>query len=199
VRATRIASFVGQGVAVLFIFWGASQLLGGNFIGGLWIAFIGWFLNGAAESARQQVQSREVLRGLRVSELMDPNPDVASPSMSAEEFVFEHVVRRGRRALPVIENGRLVGIVSITDAKKVPRPAWPSTPVAQIMTPVPLQTVGPTTDIAVALKLLVHGTLNQLPVAEGDRLVGLLSRSDILRYLQFRQTTRVPEPSQASR
>ncbi len=53
-RATDVAAFVGQGVGLLLILWGISRLLGGELLGGLWTAFIGWFLNNAAEATRQQ-------------------------------------------------------------------------------------------------------------------------------------------------
>jgi Zn-dependent protease len=52
-RATRIASYVGQAFAILLIAWGVVQLLGGNLSGGIWIAFIGWFLNSGAQAARE--------------------------------------------------------------------------------------------------------------------------------------------------
>ena len=185
-RATQIASYVGQGFGFLLIFWGVSQLLGGNVLGGIWIAFIAWFLNNAAESIRQQQALRESIRGVRVPELMNPRPAVADPAMTVEELVMEHVVRQGLRALPVCDQERLVGIVSITDAKAVPRDSWPATPVGTIMTRSPFKVVAPGDEVGSALRLLVEGSLNQLPVLSNGELVGLLSRADVLRFLQLR-------------
>ena len=74
----------------------------------------------------------------------------------------------------------------ITDAKEVPRTAWAATPVADVMTRSPLKTVTPATPLEDALRLLVDGTLNQLPVVEDDRAFGLLGRADVLRFLQLR-------------
>lgn len=186
-RATRIASYVGQGVGFLLIFLGVAQLLGGNFLGGLWIAFIGWFLNNGAETSRQQLVVRESLRGVRVADLMNSEAPVASPAMSAQDFVFDCVLRQGLRAMAVVDAGRLVGIVSITDAKEVPPEAWPTTPVGRIMTPTPLTTVAADEDLAVALELLVNRTVNQLPVLDGGALVGLLTRADVLRFIQLNE------------
>jgi CBS domain-containing protein len=170
----------------LLIFWGVSQVLSGNFLGGLWIGFIGWFLNNAAESTRQQQALQEGLRGARVAELMNPEPPTASPTMSVQEFVCDHVVRQGRRALLVVDGGRLLGIVSITDAKELPQAAWPTTLVGGIMTPTPLKTVAPDADVNGALQIMVEGGLNQLPVVRDGQLIGLLSRADIMRFLQLR-------------
>jgi Zn-dependent protease/predicted transcriptional regulator len=185
-RATQIASFVGQGCGFLLIFWGVSQLFAGNFLNGLWIAFIGWFLNNAAESTRQQQVLTENLRGVRVAELMNPTPTVTEPALSVQDFVFEHVIRQGRRALLVADGGRLLGIVSITDAKHVPQESWATTRVEDIMTRVPLKSIPPEADMNGALQLLVEGELNQLPVISDGRVLGLLSRADVLRFLQLR-------------
>lgn len=187
-RATEVASYVGQGFGFLLIFWGVWQLLSGNFLGGLWIAFIGWFLNGAAETIRQQQVLRERLRGVRVAELMNPRPPIASPSLSVQDFVCTHVMREGHRAMLVEdEAGRLLGIVSITDAREVPQDNWATTPVGAIMTRMPLKTVAPDTDLADALQVLAENGLNQLPVLSDGRAVGLLTRADIMRYLQLRE------------
>jgi Zn-dependent protease/predicted transcriptional regulator len=186
-RATEIASYVGQGFGFLLIFLGVSQVLGGNFLNGLWIGFIGWFLNSAAESTRQQQVLQEGLRGARVAELMNPQPPIASQAMSVQEFIFDHVVRLGQRALLVVDGGRLLGIVSITDAKEVPQESWSTTTVGAIMTRAPLKTVSPDAEVNSTLQLLVEGSLNQVPVVRDEQVVGMLSRADILRFLQLRE------------
>src|SRR5262249_41618763 len=169
-RGTEIASYVGQGFGFLLIFWGVWRIFAGDVLGGVWIAFIGWFLNSAAESTRQSQVVSERLRGLRVAELMNPQPHTSSPAMTAQEFVFDHVMRHGERAVLVVDQGRLLGIVSITDASKVPHEAWVRTPIGAIMTPVPLKTVSPETDVSTALQLMVRDSLNQLPVLHDGQI-----------------------------
>ena len=171
----------------MLIFWGVSQLFGGQFLNGLWTAFIGWFLNNAAEATRRSVTFREGLRGVRVSALMDANPPIAGPDLSVQEFVFDYVMRRGRRVLLVADGGKLLGIVSISDAKHLPQEDWAVTSIGRIMTTTPLKTLAPDAELSSALGLLVEGELNQLPVVQDGRLVGLLSRSDVLRFLRLRE------------
>ncbi|MBI4260335.1 MAG: CBS domain-containing protein, partial [Actinobacteria bacterium] len=149
-------------------------------------AFIGWFLNSAAESTRQQQALEEDLRGISVAQVMNPTVPLAEPSMSVQDLVFDHIMRRGHRALVVEDDGRVLGIVSISDVRELPQEEWPVTPVARIMTPAPLKVVSPDADVSQALKLLVESELNQLPVVRDGRLVGMLSRSDIMRLLQLR-------------
>jgi CBS domain-containing protein len=190
-HATRVASFVGQGIGFLMILLGLFQLLAGQFLNGLWIAFIGWFLNGAAESTRQQQALREELRGVKVGELMHRRPSVVPPDLSVESFVYDQVLREGQRAVVVADGSRMLGLVSVTDAQKAARERWAETPVAEVMTPTPLKTVSSTAELTEALDLLVEGTLNQLPVVDDGRLVGMLSRADLLRFYQLRGSLRL--------
>jgi Zn-dependent protease/CBS domain-containing protein len=185
-RATQLASYAGQAVAFLLIFWGLSRMFGGDFLGGLWTAFIGWFLNSAAESTRQQQALQEHLRGIHVANVMDSQPTLVEPGLSVHDFVFDHVLQRGERAVLVTQGGRLLGLASITDAKRVPQAEWSTTPVGQVMTRVPLRSIAATADLSVALKLLTENGLNQLPVVDDGRVLGMLTRADVLRFLQFR-------------
>jgi len=193
-RATDLASYAGQGIGLLLVFVGISRALSGAVLNGLWTTFMGWFLSGTAEATRRGFALREGLRGVRVAEYMDAQPDVATADMSVAEFVFRHVLGHGKRALPVIagaEEHRLVGIVGVTDIKEVPQPAWPATAVSEIMHRPPLKTVSPTTEINTALRRMVEDGLNQLPVVEDGRLVGMLSRADVLRSLQLQEELHV--------
>ena len=139
-RGTIAAAFAGQAFGWLLIVWGVARvLLFGDLVGGIWTAFIGWFLNNAAESTRQEQTFRETLRGVTAANLMDTPPVVATPDVSVQDFVMDYVMRRGQRAVPVVDElGRLVGIVSLTDARKLPQQTWPTIRVDQIMTPAPL-------------------------------------------------------------
>lgn len=186
-RATSIAATVGQILAWLFIGFGVFQLLGGNFLGGLWIAFIGWFLNGAAETSRGEITVREHLRGVQVGDIMDLEPEIVSSQTKVEEVVREVFLHGGRRAAAVCHEDRLVGIVTLADVKELPQEEWANTPVEKIMTGEPFHSVGIHDDLSSALRLLGKNDLNQIPVLQDGRLKGLLSRADIIRYLQLSQ------------
>jgi Zn-dependent protease len=196
-KATQIASYVGQAVGFGLILWGVFQLLSGDFLGGLWIAFIGWFLNSAAESTRHQQAFDESLRGVPVSQLMTTELAIIPPTATVRDFVWDQAIHRGRRAMLVADNGRLAGLVSVSDAKKVPQEEWDRTPVTQVMTPAPLKTVGPDEDLSAAMQLMVAGEFHQVPVMRDGKVVGLVTRSDVLRFLQLRDELRLPPPPPA--
>jgi len=187
VKATNIATSVGHVFAWLLIGWGVLNILGGNLLGGIWIGFIGWFLNGAAEASRSQVTLREHLRGMSVRDVMNPNAATISSQMSVEEVVRDVFLHGGHRAVPVVSNDELLGIVTLSDVRELAREEWSATPVERVMTRHPLHTVAPDQDLSSALKLLAEHGLNQVPVLENGRLQGLLSRADIIRYLQISQ------------
>jgi Zn-dependent protease/CBS domain-containing protein len=186
-RATRISSYVGQAFAFVLIGWGVVRAFSGDVFGGLWIGFIGWFLNSGAEGSRQQVAVQSQLAGVLVTRVMDPSPETLSSRVSVRDFVMEHALRRGQRALPVVEDGRLLGIVSVTDAKHLNQDAWAITPVRDVMTRVPLKTLTPEDDLAAALQLMVESGVHQLPIVRNDALLGMLSRGDVMRYLHMGQ------------
>ena len=199
-RATLVAAYVGQGVGWLLIIWGLTRVLSGDLLGGLWTAFIGWFLNGAAESTRQEQTLQQSVRGITAARLMEEPAVAVPPSTSVADFVFDQVMRHGHRALPVVENEQLLGIVSMSDARKLPRDAWSTTPVSQIMTPAPLATVAPTEHLGIAIGRMAQRGVHQLPVVEDGRLLGLLTRADVLRYLQLRHELGVDnEPGATAR
>jgi Zn-dependent protease/CBS domain-containing protein len=187
VRGTTIASAVGQILAFLFIGYGLLQIFSG-----LWIGFIGWFLNSAAEATRRQVQTEERFRGVKVAEVMAPDPPSISPALSVRELVDDYILRRGLRALPVAQDGRIVGLVSLTDVKKLAEDEWSRNSVGMIMTGLPLHSIGPDAPVTKALETIVENDINQLLVVESDgTLAGILSRSDVMRFLQLRSELRM--------
>jgi Zn-dependent protease/CBS domain-containing protein len=187
VRGTVIASVIGQILAFGFIGYGLLLLLDGDFLTGIWIGFIGWFLNSAAESTRRQVQMQEGFRGVRVADVMTPDPPVVSPALPVRELVDSHILQRGLRAIPVAQDGRVVGLVTLSDVKHLPESEWSRNTVGAIMTRPPLKTIKPGASVTEALEGLVNLDVNQLVVVDEDgTLLGTLSRGDVMRFLQMR-------------
>jgi Zn-dependent protease/CBS domain-containing protein len=170
-RATQVASYVGQAVAFVLIGWGVLQALGGDVFGGLWTGFIGWFLNSGAEASRQQATVETTFARVPVTSVMDSSPEHLSPELTVSDFVLEYALRRGQRALPVVDHGQLVGIMSLTDAKHLNQAAWPTTRVGEVMTHIPLKTLGPDANLAEALQLMVENGVHQLPIVQNGALV----------------------------
>ncbi len=183
-RATNIASTAGHALAWVLIIFGLLQLLAGNFLGGLWIAFIGWFLNGAAESSRLEVTMRERLKRFHVGDVMRTEIETVAPETLVKNLVSESFLRKGKRAAPVKKDGKVVGIVTLNDVKELPEERWSQVPVREIMTSVPLYTVHSDDDLDKAFRMLAENDINQVLVTDEGKLRGLIGRSDIMQYLQ---------------
>jgi Zn-dependent protease/predicted transcriptional regulator len=186
-RSTRIAARVGQFVAFVFILDGIWQFFSGAGFGGLWIAFIGWFLMDAAKASYAEVGITSALRGLKVSEVMSRDCAIVNPRMSLQEFVNTYLLRAGERCFAVEEQGHFVGLITPRDLGSIPRDRWDKTTVRETMRALQeLHIITPETPVLDALKLVTSKDVNQLPVVASGTLQGVISRYQLLQLLQVR-------------
>jgi Zn-dependent protease len=187
-RATLIAASTGRFFGFLFIILGVWQALGGNVINGLWIAFIGWFLESAAGAQVQQQMVQGLLVGHKVSEVMGNGCEHVSADTSLQKLVDEEVLARGQRCFLVDQGGHTAGLLTLHDIKEIARPSWATTTAAQAMTPLEkLSRIDANAELWTALEKMGGDGINQMPVMRGGNLVGMLSRGDIVKYLQTLQ------------
>jgi Zn-dependent protease/CBS domain-containing protein len=193
VSATRRASRAGQFFAWVLMTSGFMMMLGlrvpffgVGFTSGLWIALIGWFLNNAALMSYRQLLIREWLGDVPVSRIMLTRLLRVEPGLPVRTLADDYLMHSGQRAFPVEENGRLLGLVCLSDLPKSPREVWHSTRIEQIMTPARnLITISPEQNAGEALNLLGRYNINQLPVVDHGQTVGLVRREDILKWLSL--------------
>jgi Zn-dependent protease/CBS domain-containing protein len=192
--ATRWASWVGQAIGWLMIIAGLAMIfgaripfLGTGFLGGLWLAFIGWFLTTAALQSYRQVVIHDILEGVPVARLMRTTMPTVPATISIGDLVHEYVMRTDERAFPVLQDGdHLIGLVCLDDVRKVPRRDWDTTRVQDIMTPMDqVAVVTPDEEAGEAFTVLTGRDVNQVPVVQDGHLVGMLRRRDVLRWLQL--------------
>jgi len=172
-------------VGIYFMIWV-------SFFSGLWIAFIGWFLNSAADASRKEITLRERLSHFKVKDLINPNIETIKPETTVSDMVMNVFRRQPGRAVPVCRDNKLSGIVTITDVKKVPQDKWSDTPVSQIMTSSPLYTVVPEDNLNTAMQFIAQHDVNQVLIKENDKCAGILSRADIIRFIQMSHELGIP-------
>jgi Zn-dependent protease/predicted transcriptional regulator len=191
-RSTVIAARVGQFIAFGFIVLGLMRFFGGAGFGGLWIAFIGWFLLNASRESYSQVAIKEALQGVRVADVMSRDYPTVDTHSNLQTFVEDHLVRTGRRCFVAILKGHPEGIITPTEVKDVPQARWPYTTVADVMRPFDeVRTVSPDTPVNQALEVMAGGDLNQLPVISHGELLGMIARAHVLQLLQTRSELQV--------
>jgi Zn-dependent protease len=185
-RATKIASRAGKIFAYVMIILGVWQALTGNWVGGLWTAFIGWFLLSAAQESLMQVAMRHTLGDIRAADIMTRDIPTVARDMSVEEYVHE-VLRTGRRCHIVTGAGRPVGLVTLHAARTLPREEWANTSIQAVMMPLErIHSASPTEPALTILQRMQSEDINQMPVISDEHIVGMIDRDTILRMLQTR-------------
>ena len=186
-RATQLASRIGQGVALVFIALGIFRFFGGAGFGGLWIAFIGWFLLQAATASYATQALSSGLRNVQVSDVMTRECTAVDGNTNVQEFVEHYVLPSGRRCFVVEQNGQILGLVTPHEIKTLDRQRWPYTTLYDVMRPLDqLHTVAPSTPIMEALETMGRDDVNQLPVVTNNHLDGVITRANVLQFLQTR-------------
>jgi Zn-dependent protease/CBS domain-containing protein len=192
-RATEWAANVGKLVAyLLFAYAIYLFLIEDSVIGGIWTAAIAWFLHNAASTSVQQLVFETRLRRVKASEIVRPDDTTVPPEITVAELVDRYILPANRRAVPVAQDGRLIGIVTVSDIANVPPEQRPFVPVGQVMGGKDkLYTVRADSPVLDAFALLGEHDFEQVPVMDGERYVGLLTRGDVARQLALRERLNV--------
>ena len=187
-RATLIAANVGRFFAMVFIFVGVWQMFSGNFGGGLWIAFIGWFLDNAASAQVRHVTFQGLLAGHSVSQAMNTQCASVLGSLTLQDLVDKHILASGQRCFLVNRSDDTVGLMTLHRIKEVPRSEWVTTSAAQVMLPwEELKRVDPDAELWAALQEMDRDGVNQMPVTRDHKVIGMLSREDVITFLRTLQ------------
>lgn len=186
-RATRIAAGSGQFFAYAFVFYGIWTALTGNFFGGLWIGFIGWFLLNAAQATTVRLEYQSTLHGLTAVDVMNAECLRIPGNISVADLVENHMLRTGARCSMVTEGDELRGIVTLHEVKQVSREEWTRTPVQAIMIhDEDLVVADPETLVDLILQTMNDENISQIPVVDGNRLLGVVGRDRLLAMIQTR-------------
>jgi Zn-dependent protease/predicted transcriptional regulator len=193
-RATKIASSVGEFMGYGLIILGVFVLLNGGVLDGVWLAFIGWFLLGAARNEAAGTQLEGVLARITARQVMREDFPNVTPGTPLQEIVDTFMIGQGERAVMVANDGAVLGIITVSDIRRTPREAWPNTPAQRVMTPrdtiVTVDTNRPAVEV---LMLLGEKGLNQVPVLDEGRMVGMVTRRELLERTQLAETLKPEE------
>jgi Zn-dependent protease/CBS domain-containing protein len=186
--ATRIAARLGGLFGQLMIVSGLFLVIFVGAFGGVWLAFIGWFLLTAAAAEQSMAEARTALAGLRAADVMVRNPVVVDPDLTLDRFIDDVFFRHRHTAYPVVApDGTVLGIVSFRRVAEVDRADWPRLTVRDRMLPLDQVVVlDAGMDLSEALTELAQNDLGRALVVSDGRLVGLLSITDASRLLELR-------------
>jgi len=184
-RATRIAVIIGGVFAFMAIGLGFYMIFQLYWIWGLWYIFLGWMLYQSGQASYSQLVFHQTFKGVPVSQVMSPDVHTVSPNLTLDQLV-EKFFQYKFGAFPVTEEGRLIGMVTFNQVREVPLQKWPYTEAAQIMTPLrELVVVSPKTEAVEVMMKMAAGNTGRVLVVENDRLVGILSRTDMMKLINM--------------
>ena len=187
-KATEWAANVGKVVAWGLFAYALFLVFDGHYISGIWLAAIAWFLHNAASNSVQQLVFESRLRRVRAADVVRPDEVTVPPGLSVAELIENYLLPTNRRAVAVTDNGRLVGIVTVSDILKVPVAERSRVIVAEVMGGRDgLFTVQADARVQDAVELLAEHDLEQVPVLDVNRYLGMLTRADVMRQLQLRE------------
>jgi Zn-dependent protease len=187
-RATRFAASGGRYMGVLLAIIGLIEfLLTGDVFGGLWLGLIGWFLYSQAGASYQLAATTDTLSRIKVTSCLEQRYHAVDPDLSMDAFVSSFVLTFHERFYPVMSDGHMLGLISVSDLKRFDRSEWPDRKVSDSMMPIDrLVTVGPSDDLATATQLMGVADVHQLPVMQDEQLLGFVTRADVIQALNSR-------------
>ncbi len=183
--ATRKASTYGQRIAIFFIIFGFLSIFAG-FTGGLWFMLIGWFLHTAAQTSYHQASIQEALYGVKVKDIMTRDIITMPSDIDVYTAVNEYFLKYGYGGFPVVDGDRFLGFVTLKEIKNVNRGRWKDVYVSEILVPHNKKwEVSEMDDAMRSLELMITEDKGRLVVTDGEKVIGLITRNGISRYVQI--------------
>jgi len=186
-KATRLTSRMGKLFALFLIITGFMRIFTGNFIGGLWSVIIGLFLQQAAESGYRQVVMKIALEGVKVRDIMARDVVSMDASETVATAVDKYFLPHHFVSFPVLSDSKVVGLLTLNNVRAVARDEWETTSVRDVMHGIEETDVLSPDDAAEGVLGRMTGeNLGRFPVVERGVLVGIVTRRDIMRVMQFK-------------
>ena len=186
-KATRIASVFGEGFAILLMSLGILGLITSNFVSGVWFIFLGFFLLEAAQMSYRQLVIKKAFSGLKVKDIMSKNIISVPDNISIRDLIDEYFFRYKHSCFPIIKDDSLLGIVNFHDVKGTSKEHWAHKTSVEIMIPINENIIiAENSPVEEAFQQLAQNGIGRLLVIRGDKLVGILSQSDIVKLFKVK-------------
>ncbi|OBC00372.1 zinc metalloprotease [Mycobacterium sp. 852013-50091_SCH5140682] len=194
-RAAVGAARAGRGVGYSLIGVGLLQFFAGAVVGGVWTAFIGWFLLTAAREEEATVRVRQALAGLTVADVMTTNPHTVPAGISVDDFIRDYLLGDRHSAYPIKRpDGTICGLITLEQLRSLASSERTSTLVEDAAIPlaqVPI--AGPDEPVTVLPERLDSPTGHRvLVMRDGTHAVGIVTARDIARLLDVRRLISKP-------
>jgi len=189
-HATFIASTVGRVIGFMIIAVGIFFIFMGNFLNGIWLAFIGWFIQSSAQMGYRQLIFETSIKGIKVRDVMNENIVNVTKDITIQDLVDDYFMKYRFGRFPVIEDEktqRFIGVISLHDIKGVSKEEWPEVKIGDIVKSVSeSEKVDMSMEISDAIKKMGKDDLGHLVIMSGNKLRGIITKSDVMRFIKIR-------------
>lgn len=169
----------------LMLFGLVTVMITGLLINGIWFVGIGWFLLSAANASSEAFITQRLIAGMGVADIMRKQVPKVDPGQTIGHWVDDYVLRTSQRACLVQQDEQVIGLLTLSDANRLPREQWQHATVREIMTPLSkLVTVPVSGSIRDVLTLMQDHSLNQVPVVDHGQIVGWVNREHLLKVIE---------------
>jgi Zn-dependent protease len=188
IGATRTATRLSEALSLLMMLGGFVAIIFGDFVDGIWIVVLGWFIKSGAETSLRQTLVGETLSGVTVGDIMTRQILTVSPEITIQQVVSAYFLVHPHGGYPVVESGKLMGLITLDGVRAVPPEARNYETVAKAMIPLERTAVVPPNLSALdALQRMARERVGRLLVTQDGQLLGVVTRGDLMRAIRTRQ------------
>lgn len=177
-RTGRLTGMVIAGIGIAYLAFKVDAT-------GLMVALTGWFFVMSANAVRDRIKLEDILGGHVVREAMDEDPPTVTTALTVDTFAAQLLDGESPLfAIPVVQGDDVIGILGPIQLRRISRKDWATTRVGDVMAKPPkLTTLTPDEPIRPALERLYRAGVDGLPVVEGGRLIGVMTRQGVGRFV----------------
>jgi Zn-dependent protease/CBS domain-containing protein len=185
VRAAIGAARAGRILAFILIALGLLEFLAGALVGGVWLAFIGWFIFAASREEEAQVITRQAIANVRVADVMTADPHTAPADITIEDFIHRYLFGDRHSAYPVADrDGSIIGLITLGQLRSIAPSLRGATLVREAAIPlsrVPM--AAPDEPLTALMERLASHAGHRALVIDRGRLAGIITASDLSRLI----------------
>jgi Zn-dependent protease len=188
VNATRTATRLSESFSLLMMFGGLVLIIFGNFVDGIWIVVLGWFIKSGAETSLKQTLVGEALTGVSIADIMTKDVLTVPPETTVQQLISDYFLVHRHGAYPVVKDEQVLGLITLQSVRNIPKENREFETVQQAMVPSERAViVKPSVNALDAMQNMAKNKVGRVLVVDQGRLVGIATREDIVRTIQTRQ------------
>jgi len=188
IGATRTATRISEGLSLVMMLGGFVAIILGDFVDGIWIVVLGWFIKSGAETSLRQTLVGETLSGVTVNDIMTRQILTVPPNITVQQLVSDYFLVHPHGGYPVVEDGKLLGLITLDCVRAVPKETRSYETVARAMIPLEKTlAVPPNLSALDALQRMARERVGRFVVTQDGKLMGLVTRGDLMRTIRTRQ------------